>query len=87
METREETAAKSLMDSVNSTTFDTQKFAEAVCRNHRTLQQSYFRTIVAVIQMMASPDYGYDLRNEASHLMAQRIVESGALEETSLPFI
>lgn len=87
METREETAAKSLMDSVNSTTFDTQKFAEAVCRNHRTLQQSYFRTIVAVIQLMASPDYGYDLRNEASHLIAKRIVDSGALEETCLPFI
>ncbi len=87
METREETTARLLMDSLNSTTFDTQKFAEAVIRNHRTLQQSYFRTIVAVIQLMASPEYGYDLRNEASHIIAKRIVESGALEGTCLPFI
>ncbi len=42
--------------------------------------------MVKVIEMMGKEDYGYDLRNEASHRIARKIVESGVLDET-IPII
>lgn len=42
--------------------------------------------MVKVIEMMGKEDYEYDLRNEASHRIARKIVESGVLDET-IPII
>ena len=39
-----------------------------------------------VIEMTGREDYGFDLRNEASHRIARKIVESGILDET-IPII
>ena len=54
---------------------------------HRTLQQELMKTIVEIIRMVGSKDYGTDLRNQASHELCQRIVDSGVLDEAHLPFI
>jgi len=54
---------------------------------HRTLQQELIKTIVEIIRMVGSKDYGTDLRNQASHELCKRIVDSGVLDEAHLPFI
>lgn len=79
--------AQELEDALNNMSWNSEKFAESVVYYyHRTLQQKLFSTMVKVIEMMGREDYGYDLRNEASHRIARKIVESGILDET-IPII
>ena len=49
--------------------------------------EELIKTIVEIIRMVGSKDYGTDLRNQASHELCQRIVDSGVLDEAHLPFI
>lgn len=86
-ETREYQALKQLEDSLNSTLWDPNLFAQSIPMMHRTLQQTLFRTIVASIQYMAKEDYGTDLRNQAAHDIAKKIIDSGVLKDCCLPFI
>ncbi len=86
-ETREYKAAEALADAVNSMGWNPKKFAMGMTVQHRTLQQEVMRTFVAMIHVMASDDYGYDLRNKRSHEAARKMVESGILDEIYLPFI
>ena len=65
----------------------TKRFAESTKCYHRTLQQELIKTIVEIIRMVGSKDYGTDLRNQASHELCKRIVDSGVLDEAHLPFI
>ena len=80
---REFKAAKELEHALNDYVWNGKRFAIAVTTFHRTLQQTLFR----VIKMIGSKDYGYDLRNEASHEICKKIVESGVLEDETIPFI
>lgn len=73
-------------DALNNMSWNSEKFAESVVYYHRTLQQKLFDTMVKVIEMIGREDYGYDPRNEASHRIARKIVESGILDET-IPII
>ena len=73
--------AQELEDALNNMSWNSEKFAESVVY-HRTLQQKLFGTMVKVIEMIGREDYGYDPRNEASHRIARKIVESGILDET-----
>ena len=75
-------AAQELEDALNNMSWNSEKFAESVVYYHRTLQQKLFGTMVKVIEMIGREDYGYDPRNEASHRIARKIVESGILDET-----
>lgn len=50
------------------------EFIEGFCRQHRTLQQSSFRLIMSLIEHMASNEYRTDLRNEASHNVAKKLL-------------
>lgn len=79
-------AAQELEDALNNMSWNGEKFAESVVYYHRALQQKLFGTMVKVIEMMGREDYGYDLRNEALHRIARKIVESGILDET-IPII
>ena len=45
------------------------------------------KTIVAIIKMVGDDNYGIDLRNQASHELCRKIIDSGALDDTYLPFI
>ena len=78
--------AQELEDALNNMSWNSEKFAESVVYYHRTLQQKLFDTMVKVIEMIGREDYGYDPRNEASHRIALKIVESGILDET-IPII
>ena len=86
-ERREYQAAIELGDSMNDFSWNPERFAESVRFLHRTTQQTLFRTIIATIRYMAADSYGIDLRNQASHEIAKKIIESGALDEAYLPFI
>ena len=86
-ESREYKAAKELERALNDMSWNPQKFAESTRYYHRTLQQELMKTIVEIIRMVGSKDYGTDLRNQASHELCQRIVDSGVLDEAHLPFI
>jgi hypothetical protein len=78
-------AAECLANSVNEINFDNQAFAMAVGCQHRTLQQSVVRALVAVAHELATSyaDGNYDLRNEAACKLAAEISKL----ESGLPFI
>ena len=85
--TREYKAAKDLEGALNDYGWNPAIFAESTRYFHRTLQQNLVRTIVAIIKIVGSEDYRTDLRNQASHELCKRIVESRILDDTHLPFI
>ena len=78
--------AQELEDALNNMSWNSARLAQSWWYYHRTLQQKLFDTMVKVIEMIGRGDYGYDPRNEASHRIARKIVESGILDET-IPII
>ena len=85
--TREYKAAQDLERALNDYGWNPALFAESTSYFHRTLQQNLVKTVVAIIRMVGSDNYGTDLRNRASHELCKRIVESGLLDDTHLSFI
>ena len=85
--TREYKAAKDLERALNDYGWNPERFAESTSYFHRTLQQELMKTIVSIIKKMGSDDYRTDLRNRAAHELCKKIVESGVLDDTHLPFI
>ena len=85
--TREYKAAKDLERALNDYGWNPTLFAESTRYFHRTLQQELMKTIVSIIKMMGDDGYRTDLRNRAAHELCKRIVESGVLDDTHLPFI
>lgn len=61
---------------LNSFSFDYNGFCEQMCREHRTLQQSFTRLCIHWLSTCASDEYRYDGRNEASHEIAKALIES-----------
>ena len=86
-QSREFQAARALEDALNNMSWEPKVFAKSIRFYHRTLQQELFRTLIAIIIEMAKDDFMTDPRNQASHETAQRIVETGILDEAYLPFI
>jgi hypothetical protein len=62
------------------------KFVEAMSREHRTLQQGFTRLVVAWILDLAHREH-YDLRNEASVMLARKIVELVGKGNLCLPLV
>lgn len=85
--TREYKAAQGLENALNDYSWSPQKFVESIGTFHKTLQQTLMRTIVAVIKDMGSDNYSVDARNKTSHELCRKIVNSGILDETTLPMI
>lgn len=77
--------AQTLERALNDYSWNPKRFAESTQLFHRTLQQTFMRTIVETIRAMASG--GFDLRNKASHELCRKIVDSGLLDDVHLPFI
>ncbi len=84
---REYKAAQELERALNDYSWNPKRFAESTRYYHRTLQQELMKTIVEIIRMVGNKNYGTDLRNQASHELCKRIVDSGVLDEAHLPFI
>lgn len=85
-QSREYKAAKQLEYVMNDFGFKPERFAEALPYFHRTLEQTFFRTVKASILVMAERDPRcIDDRNEASYEMCRMLAPM--LEDTRLPFI
>lgn len=84
-QSREYKAAMALEDAINDLGWDEKKFAQACMTMHRMLQQTLFRTIVAVLKQYADPDRSVDLRNQASKEGSQKLME--VLDSLYIPFI
>ena len=80
-------AAMDLDLALNDYSWKGSTFAESVCLYHRTLQQTLVRTIIAVIKKMGDEHFGYDLRNKSAHELCKDIVDSGLLDNYSLPLL
>lgn len=78
--------ASEISNAVNSFSFKEKLFCEAMGFEHKTLQQSFTRLCFAWLRYCASDDYRYDGRNEASHVAAKKIKESGLLDQV-LPMV
>ena len=68
-----EQLAKDILAFVNVFGFDSETFAETICRDHKTLQQSVMRLFIATIRKMA--EVTPDDRNAATVALAKRIAE------------
>ena len=66
-----EQLAASCIEFVNSFSFKEEEFSSAMCKAHRTLQQSFMRLICGYICAMA--DNSYDDRNEAAVMLAKKL--------------
>ena len=84
-ESREYKAAKALEDSINDMSWNPKEFAEATLTFHRTLQQTLFRTLVAVLREYADPTRSVDPRNEASKNGSRKLLE--VIDTLYIPFI
>ena len=71
---------KDFSNAVNNYNFDTKAFIEQFKREHRTLQQSMFRAMLALILEMSKDEYQVDGRNEYSKKTAQNLVRGYAEE-------
>ena len=68
--------AEKVSSMLNSFTFDYEGFCREMCREHRTLQQSFTRLCIHWLATCASDEYQYDGRNEASHEVAKALLEA-----------
>lgn len=83
--TPEVALVKRIEHAINSSVFDGDKFAEAVCYMHHTLEQNFYRIIRSCMLYRAANSRGVDGRNKASYEMCLKLVQ--VMRETSLPFI
>ena len=79
--------AEQVAEMLNVFGFDKDGFCDAMCRQHRTLQQSFTRLCIAWLATCASDDYRYDGRNEASHEVAKALINSQDADFLGLPFV
>ena len=85
-QSREYKAAKALEQALNDTGFSPERFAKTLPFFHKTLEQTFFRTIKACIIAMAKREScRIDSRNQASYEMCRMLAPM--LEDTDLPFI
>lgn len=74
MKSTEETV-QTITDYVNTYASNkSEVFNAAMSNEHRTLQQSFTKLCLGWIEHVASPEYRTDLRNEASHEMAAKLM-------------
>jgi len=89
--TREEELAEMIADRVNAMglkLYGPSSFAEAMGRQHRTLQQNFTRLCLEWIRQVGGLQEGqYDLRNEASVKVCREIVEKTGDYGLTLPYI
>ncbi len=75
-------------DMLNNFGFDYDEFCKEFTKEHRTLQQNLTRLCISWLGTCSSDDYRYDLRNEASHVIAKALIESQDADFIgSIPYI
>ena len=61
-------------DSVNNYNFDQEAFVTAFKSQHRTIQQSMMKAMLACVEACADEDYGRDPRNEQAHKTCKQLI-------------
>ena len=85
-QSREYKAAKELENAMNDFSFNPERFAESLPYFHKTMEQTFFRTVRAsILAMTERAPCRIDGRNEASYEMCKQLAPM--LQETYLPFI
>ena len=85
---RETENVRKVSDMLNSFSFNPEDFCKEFSKEHRTIQQSLTRLCIHWLCTCASDDYRYDLRNEASHVIAKALIESQSPDFLgAIPFI
>ena len=81
---RAKQAALNLSNAVNEMSFDAVSFAEAIRRDHRSLQQSTMRVFVELLKQWAEDANtgNFDLRNEDTVKLARDLLDG--VEHTHL---
>ena len=74
-ETREDKIVDQITAYVNSMSLHPEKFNKAMSNEHRTLQQSFTKLCMQWLEHVASDDYRYDGRNEASHAICEELLK------------
>lgn len=75
-------------DMLNSFSFNPEEFCKEFAKEHRTIQQNLTRLCIHWLCTCASDDYRYDLRNEASHMIAKALINSQSPDLIgNIPFI
>ena len=64
--------AEEIANTVNSMTFNDVVFANAMCEQHRTLQQNAFRAFCSWVKVLADSKF-YDERNERAVMLARKL--------------
>lgn len=85
--TKEFELATKVEDAINSFSFSPKAFAASIPYWHRTLQQTFWRVIVACIKVYADENYRHDLRNQASHLEAKEMMQYLKEHGRSIPMV
>lgn len=75
-----ESAADFMEDFSNNYNCPMTSFIELMTRKHRTLQQTFTKLCLKWIEKVASPEYTYDGRNEASHKQCKRLLDNWKLK-------
>ena len=75
--------AEAFGDAVNNFNFNQEDFVTGFTRQHRTLQQSMMKAMLACIEKASEPDYGRDGRNLASHQVAKTLIQGWKTERTA----
>ena len=76
MENKAQNIAREMSNFVNSFSSDHQGFITEMGKDHRTLQQSFTKLCLKWIEFVASDDYRHDLRNQDSHEICKKMIES-----------
>jgi hypothetical protein len=82
----DEERAQKLANLVNSMGMDYEKTAEALGREHRTLQQNFTRFCIYWLLYLSKVERT-DMRNEASVWLAKEIHEKTPLDKVFLPYV
>ncbi len=83
---RAETLAGHIRDAA-SKDGDCDLIADHVMRLHRTEQQNVFRLVYAIVKAMANPVSKPDMRNEASHRVANEMLLGVDTHKDGLPYV
>jgi hypothetical protein len=68
--------AREMSGFVNSYSSDHKEFINEMSKDHRTLQQSFTKLCLKWIEFVGSDVYRFDGRNEDSHEICKKIIET-----------
>jgi hypothetical protein len=82
----EKEAVDQIRTAINVMSCNEAEVGVGVANLHPTLQQGFARIAVSFLKEMAAKEYT-DLRNEATHKLAKRLVEDLTPEDMFLPLV